>query len=402
MMKQELVQSARDRTIGLLMVGGFATGANIRLMDTVLPQVAQGFDVSVGLAAQIVTAYALGYGVMQVGLGIAGDRFGKIRLVTVLCFASVVACLMAAAAQTLGQLTLARFLCGAATSAMIPVSLAWVGDMVPYEDRAVLLARYASGGIFGMIAGQIAGGLLTEYWDWRAGLILVALAYLVAGSGLLASLRRDPMLAARPVQAGQRISTPSAIAAMLRRPWSRVVLASVFLEGVTIFASITFVGVEMRARFGSGYGTIGAMLAFFALGGMVYTMNVRRIVPRVSQPLLVLAGATIAAAGMLAFAFAPTLWLVPAAIALVGFGAYMHHNTLQTFATQLLPEARATGFSMFATLYFLSQSVGVAVAALFVDSSGAAPIFIVSALLAIAFGIWFRFVGAKAMPSKTS
>jgi len=397
-MKQELARNARDRTLGLLMIGSFATGANIRLMDTLLPQVAMRFDVSIGLAAQIVTAYALGYGLMQVGLGIAGDRFGKIRLVMVLCFSSVLACLMAAVAQTLGQLTLARFLCGAAASAMIPVSLAWVGDMVPYEERSVVLARYASGGIFGTVAGQIAGGLLTEYWDWRAGLVMVALAYLVAGSGLFVNLKRSPLLAATPLQAGPRISTISAIAAMLRRPWSRVVLTAVFLEGVTIFASITFVGVEMRTRFGSSYGTIGVMLAFFALGGMVYTTNVRRLVLRLTQPLLVLTGSTVAATGMLLFAFTPALWLVPLAMTLVGFGAYMLHNTLQTFATQLLPEARATGFSMFATLYFLSQSVGVAVAALFIDRSGAAAIFIVSALLAIAFGFWFRFFGARAMP----
>jgi MFS family permease len=76
------------------MVGSFATGANIRLVDVVLPQIAEEFTVSIGLVAQVATAYAFGYGMMQIVLGIAGDRFGKIRLVAVLCFASVIACLL--------------------------------------------------------------------------------------------------------------------------------------------------------------------------------------------------------------------------------------------------------------------------------------------------------------------
>jgi len=398
-MKAELAARGHERTVGLLMVGGFATGANIRLMDTVLPQIADEFAVSIGLAAQIVTAYALGYGVMQIGLGIAGDRFGKVRLVAALCLASVVACLFGAAAQSLGQLTIARLLCGAATSAMIPVSLAWVGDMLPYEERPVVLARYASGGIFGMIAGQVAGGLLTEYWDWRAGLILVALVYLAAAVGLLLELRRNPLISARPLQPTQaRLSPPAAILAMLRRPWSRIVLASVFLEGVSIFAAITFVGVELHARFDAGYGLIGGILAFFAVGGMLFITNIRRLLKRFTQTRLIVMGAVISAVGLLSFALTPVLWLVPFAMTLVGFGAYMLHNTLQAFATQLLPEARATGFSVFATLYFLSQSLGVAVAALFIGTVGAGPIFVAAALAALLFALWFGIRGARLAP----
>lgn len=401
-MNQEVSMHGRERTIGILMVGGFATGANTRLMDTVLPQIAEEFHVSIGLVAQIVTAYALGYGIMQIGLGIAGDRFGKIRLIATLCFMSFAACLAAALAQTLGQLTIARFFCGAATSAMIPVSLAWVGDMLPYQERPAVLARYASGGILGMVTGQIAGGLLTEYWDWRPGLGVVALVYCAAGVGLAARLRRDPLLSARSARAGERLSPWAAIGKMLRRPWSRVVLTAVFMEGVSVFAAITFVGVELRERFDASYGLIGGMLAFFAAGGILYTTSVRRIVPRFGQTRLVPIGAITSACGLVGIAFAPTIWLVPVGMALVGFGAYMLHNTLQAFATQLLPEARATGFSFFATLYFLSQSLGVAIAALFVGDFGAAPIFIVAALAALLFALWFEVRGARLMPAPTA
>lgn len=398
-MSLELSVRARERTVFLLSLGGFASGANVRVMDTVLPQLADEFGVAVGLAAQTVTAYALGYGGMQILLGIAGDRFGKFRLVTLLCFASTLACLLAAAAATLGQLTAARLLCGAAASAIIPVSLAWVGDMAPFEERQPILARYASGGILGMVSGQIIGGLATEYWDWRAALVVVALVYLGAGVGMAREARRNPLVTARPLAGGPRLPPLAAIATMLRRPWSRVVLASVFLEGVTVYAAVTFVGIDLKERFAANYGLIGAMLAFFAVGGMLFTLGMRRRMRTMSARQLIATGAASSGIGMILFPLAPAIWFVPVLMIAIGFGAYMLHNTLQTFATQLLPEARATGFSVFATLFFLSQSLGVALGALMLGGSGAGTVFVTAALLLGAFGTWFATVAWRMVPA---
>jgi predicted MFS family arabinose efflux permease len=397
-MSLELSVRARERTVFLLALGGFASGANVRVMDTVLPHLASEFGVSVGLAAQIVTAYALGYGGMQIVLGIAGDRFGKFRLVTLLCFASALACLLAAGAATLGQLTAARLLCGAAASAIIPVSLAWVGDMAPFEERQPILARYASGGILGMVTGQIIGGLATEYWDWRAALAIVAVVYLGAGIGMLREARLNPLVTARPAAGGPRLPPLGAIAAMLRRPWSRIVLTSVFLEGVTVYAAVTFVGIDLKERFAANYGLIGMMLAFFAVGGMLFTRGMRQRMRTMSATQLIATGAAASGFGMILFPLVPTIWLVPLLMIPIGFGAYMLHNTLQTFATQLLPEARATGFSVFATLFFLSQSLGVALGALMLGGAGAGPVFVTASLLLGAFGVWFVTVAARAIP----
>ena len=41
----------------------------------------------------------------------------------------------------------------------------------------------------------------------------------------------------------------------------------------------------------------------------------------------------------------------------------MLHNTTQTLATQLAPQARATAVGLFAVSLFVGQSVGVAIAA---------------------------------------
>jgi predicted MFS family arabinose efflux permease len=68
----------------------------------------------------------------------------------------------------------------------------------------------------------------------------------------------------------------------------------------------------------------------------------------------------------------------------------MLHNTLQTNATQMAPEARGLAMSLFAFTLFTGQSVGVALAAPVMDRYGARPIFLVTAVMILLIAFWFR------------
>jgi predicted MFS family arabinose efflux permease len=68
----------------------------------------------------------------------------------------------------------------------------------------------------------------------------------------------------------------------------------------------------------------------------------------------------------------------------------MIHNTLQTHATQMVPDARGLAVATFASCLFLGQAVGVAAAAPVFDNTGAVPIFLVAGVLLFLFGQVFR------------
>ena len=51
----------------------------------------------------------------------------------------------------------------------------------------------------------------------------------------------------------------------------------------------------------------------------------------------------------------------------IGLGFYMLHNTLQTNATQMSPEARGTAVGLFSAALYLGQTAGVAAAAPVID-----------------------------------
>jgi YNFM family putative membrane transporter len=68
----------------------------------------------------------------------------------------------------------------------------------------------------------------------------------------------------------------------------------------------------------------------------------------------------------------------------------MVHNTLQTEATQLDPQARGLSVAMFAMMLFTGQSIGVAFAGFIVDRWGGAPVFLIAATGLLAIILWFR------------
>ena len=100
-------------------------------------------------------------------------------------------------------------------------------------------------------------------------------------------------------------------------------------------------------------------------------------------------GGALIALAYVTLAFEPFAWIAPIAITTVGLGFYMLHNTLQTNATQMTPEARGTAVAIFSSALYLGQTVGVALGAVIFDRFSAVPVFLSAAVILLALGLWF-------------
>src|ERR1039458_7950350 len=78
-----LARAAAPIPIFVLALSGFASGSGARLLDPLLPQIADSFGVTVAAASAVIAAFLLPYGLGQVVLGPLGDRLGKLRVVAV-------------------------------------------------------------------------------------------------------------------------------------------------------------------------------------------------------------------------------------------------------------------------------------------------------------------------------
>lgn len=339
-----------------------ASAMAMRVNDALLPQLAQIFGVPLATTAQVVSFYALAYGASQVLWGPIGDRFGKYRVVAWAVLACALASLACAFAGDFGQLRAARVLAGMLAAAIIPLSIAWLGDVVPYERRQPVLARFLIGQITGLASGVWLGGVAADHLGWRVPYFVLAGLYGLVGAQLFVGLRRLP--------AGSSGRAGSAVASSLGRTlgdfrevlggrWAQILLLIVFLEGSFLFGPLAFMAAHLHHRLGVSLTVAGSLVMVFGAGGLVYALGARRLVRGLGEAGLARAGALFLCLGLGAIAAAPSWIFGVLGSLLAGLGFYMLHNTLQVNATQMAPRVRGAAVSLFAASFFLGQSAGV-------------------------------------------
>jgi predicted MFS family arabinose efflux permease len=374
--------------IALLALASFASQSMVRVSDSLLPQISADMGVSVGAASIVVTAYALAHGSVQLVIGPVGDRFGKYACIIAACAMASLLVLLCGLAATLPQLVTARLACGLAAGWIIPLSFAFLGDVIPYERRQQVLGTFLSGQILGQLFGQAAGGVLGDFFGWRRVFFFLAALFSIATIALAVEFLRNPITRAGHATATRSRGFIVDNLTVLRGRWARTVIAMGFIESVFMFGAFAYVGADLHLRFGVNFAIVGLFVGAFAIGGLIYSLSVRRLVDRLGQIGLVTGGGALLAAAYLFIAFAPHAYLAPLAITGLGLGYYMLHNTLQTNATQMTPEARGTAVGIFSSALYLGQTFGVAINGPVFDRFTAVPVYVISGAGLLALGLW--------------
>jgi predicted MFS family arabinose efflux permease len=360
----------------------------VRSADSLLPQIAADLSVTVGVASIIVSAYTVMHGAMQLVVGPVGDRFPKYRLIAVATLLCGVVVFLCGLAPNLTMLTIARVASAACAGWIIPLGMAFIGDVTPYERRQQVLGRYMSGQITGQLFGQAAGGIIGDWLGWRAMFFVLATFFVIAAVALFRELAVNPSTRP-PARSEER---PRGIwasyALVLKDRWARTVCLAVALETGLVFGAFAYVGADLHLRFGLGFTLVGLVVGTFGVGGLIYALTVKQLVARFGQVGLALYGSLVLALAYLLLALAPSVLLTPLCVTLIGLGFYMLHNTLQTNATQMIPHARGTAVGLFSVAVYWGQTVAVAATAPVIDRFGAPPVFIAVALLLPLLGWW--------------
>jgi predicted MFS family arabinose efflux permease len=368
--------------VPLLSLAAFGSGISLRVTDPLLPQLALQFNVSLGDASLVITAFSIAYGLSQLLFGPLGDRYGKYFIVACASLACALTATSCAVASGFTALLVARLMAGATAAAIIPLSMAWIGDVIAYDQRQPVLARFLIGQILGLSAGVLAGGLAADAGQWRLPFFMIAVLFTVVGIGLLSLNRRLPQHAKRV-----RKVEGSAILHMLAEfrqiailPWARLVLTTVFLEGLFLYGAFAFIATHLHQVHGMSLTSAGALIMLFGFGGFAFAIASPTLVRRLGESGLTLWGGLLLTLSLMAIGLAPAWWWAIPGCFMTGLGFYMLHNTLQINATQMAPERRGAAVAAFASCFFLGQSAGVGIAGRMVARVGTANIMLIGAL----------------------
>lgn len=373
-----------------LSFAAFGSGMSMRIADSMLVRLADAFGIALGAAALVITVFGFAYGLSQLLFGPLGDRYGKYLVIAWGCVSCAVTSLLCGLAPDYPSLLVARVLAGISCASLIPLSMAWIGDVVAYEERQSVLARFLIGQILGLSSGIMLGGVSADYLSWRFPFFVVATAFLVTGLALVKMNRRLPAQAKRLHRAeGHAFARMlSEFRRVLEVAWARKVLGTVLIEGALVYGGLAFIPTHLHAVHGVSLAAAGSLVMLFGIGGFLFAVRSRAWVKQLGEVGLVRRGALLMAASMIVVGLSPFWWLAIPACFLFGLGFYMMHNTLQINATQMAPERRGAAVAAFASCFFLGQSAGVATGGALLASVGTAR------LLAIA-GVGVALIGMR-------
>ena len=373
------------RAILLLSFGTFTSMCTQRVCDAMLPELGRSFDSPLDVAAHTISYFAMAYGALQLFYGPLGDRWGKYRIVILACLACSVGCVLSALSNDLDLLVAARIFTAIGAAGIIPLTLAWVGDVIPYAQRQAMLARVGLGTMLGLSFGQLLGGWMSDTIGWRWAFGGMALLFMAVGTLLLSRQQKhDRMPNSEGTPTQQAFHRKVMRVLQEKRP--RLVLTTAMLEGAFAFGVVAMAASHLHHRHDLSLTLSGGIVALFGLGGVGYMLSARFFIRRLGESAMLRLGSALFASAFAVMAFSPWWLLTLPASLLAGLGFFMFHNTLQVLATQMFPPERGTCMALFAGLLFTGQSVGVLLAAMLLAWIGSAWVLALGGLMLAVLG----------------
>lgn len=362
----------------VLALAGFCSALSVRILDPLIPEIARDFAADPLVVAQLATAFALPYAIGQPILGPLGDALGKARVIKGCLVVLTIALIGCALAPTLETLFIARIAAGLASGGVIPLSFAIIGDRFAMAERQVALSRVLAAILAGGLGGGLLAGIIGDMLGWRAVLWIISGATAATVLATLSSLEPRQKVARQPLSLQ---TVRSSYAQVFANSRAYVCFAAVFVEGIVVFGIMPYLAIIFEER---GIGSIreaGFAIAAFGFGGILFTLMVRILLKSLGLLWLIRIGGLVCAAALTVVALGSGWPEKVAAYVAVGFGFYMVHNSLQTQATELAPEARGAAVALHAFFFFLGHAAGPIVFGLLKQSSNATTAVIICAVV---------------------
>lgn len=364
---------ATTRALRLFQVTAFTSSFDRLMIATMLAVIAADLGGSVRVVSHAAAAYFLCYGIAQFFWAMVSDRLGRVRTVRLALVLSAAGGFASALAPGTDWLVLARGFTGACFAAAVPSALVYIGDTVPIRIRQAPLTDVMTCTALGIAAATVGAGAIAAFASWRVAFALTAATAAV----LSVVMRRLP----EPERA-----EPAPVGASLRavfgNRWALLVLALAVVEGFVLLGPLTFLPVTLQSN-GLGVALSGGLTACYGAAVLVFARLVKRRSRTTAPARLMLIGGCLAALAYLVLTLDHGTVPVVVGSVLLGAGWAFMHSTLQTWATDVAPDARAAAVSLFATMLFAGSAVGAAVCGPLVDTGRFRLVFAIALAAAV-------------------
>lgn len=315
----EVSPRARQVTLFLLTATYFFSYMDRQILAILLEDIKADLlltDTQLGLLSGF--AFAIFYATLGIPVAALADRMNRVNIISIalaLWSAMTAACGLA---NNFIQLLAARIGVGIGEAGSSPPSHSIIADLYPAEKRALALSIYSLGVTLGAAAGQIFGGNLTYFFDWRTAFIAIGLPG-VALAIIVKIFATEPMRRAEPgaVESDETPSVWEGFRTIFANRAAVWLVAGVTLTSMIGYALTGWTPAYLIRSFGLNTLQVGNIVApLLAIAGVASGLGSGWLANRLSerygmqaQPLMVAALKTIALPFLILFYVVESAWL---------------------------------------------------------------------------------------------
>ncbi|MFZ6049577.1 MFS transporter [Pseudomonas sp. CR3202] len=296
-------------SIYLIALGAFALGMASYVTAGLIPMIEAAFSVPVAVAAQLVTAFTLAYGIgspiFVALLPVNNQRRGMLLALALFVIANAASALT----ESFTPLLTWRAVAGIGAGVYLAMGIGASAAMCSPDHRGKAIAIIMGGMASGVVLGVPLSLLIAGQLGWQAALWLVTALGVIALVGLLLKLPALPAAATTSLRQKLAILADGHVVAIL--------LVSL-LAAIASLGMYTFIAPLLATA--DGVRSVTPFLWVWGIGGVLGSFLIGPLVDRIKGPRLTFAIMLTLAGSLFALPFSAAIskWLVMLPIALWG------------------------------------------------------------------------------------
>lgn len=349
-----------------LFAAGFATFGLLYCVQPLLPEFSRDYGVSAAVSA---LSLSLTTGVLAFGMlfaGVLSDAWGRKPVMVGSILASALLVLASALMPNWTSLLIVRSLLGVSLSGLPAVAMTYLAEEMDVASIGLGMGLYISGNAIGGMSGRLITGVLTDFVNWRIGVVVVAVIGLACALAFWRLLPPSRHFTRQPLRwrlVGDRFKV---IFHDRGLPW-------LFAEGFLLLGAFVtiynYLGYRLLAPpYNLSQAVVGAIFAIYLIGtfsspwvGHLAGKLGRRKVLWAMLALMLLGTALTALA---------SLWAILAGVILLTFGFFGGHSTVSSWVGRRAGAGKAHASSLYLFCYYMGSSIAGACGGLFYASHG--------------------------------
>jgi AAHS family 4-hydroxybenzoate transporter-like MFS transporter len=338
----------------LLFLSLMSDGFDLQAMGFAAPGMVREWGVTRGALGPALSAGLVGVLVGAPMLGWFGDRFGRKRAIL---FGSIFYggfCLACAAARSIDQLIVLRFLTGIGLGGVLPNVIALTAETAPSRVRPFLTALVTVGISLGGVTAGLVAAVIVPLEGWRALFVIGGIVPLVVAALVAVGLPESPAFLVRKrgdvvtMSVGEPEEASGSIFAGPFRTITPIIwlLFAGLLMSIYLLTSWLPLVLENGGMSASGAAIMNTILQF---GGVVGGVGASLLIGRIGLPLIsILVGGALAVLAVLALVPIPDIGLA-AVLGLCGICVIGGQTAINASAGLIYPpamRAKGVGFAL--------------------------------------------------------